>query len=50
MSNMNMKIVLNKKNKLVKIKDSYLLDERNIKSIILPSFTKKIFNNVSKYS
>ena len=50
MSNMDMKIVLNKKNKLIKIKNSYLLDKKNAKSQILPSFTKKIFNSVSNYS
>ena len=50
MSNMNMRIVLNKKNKLIKIKNSYLLDKKNIKNQILPSFTKKIFNSVLNYS
>ena len=50
MSNMDMKIVLNKKNKLIKIKNSYLLDKKNIKGQILPSFTKKIINSVSNYS
>jgi A/G-specific adenine glycosylase len=50
MSNMNMRIVLNKKNKLIKIRNSYLLDKKNIKDQILPSFTKKIFNSVSNYS
>ena len=50
MSNMDMKIVLNKKNKLIKIKNSYLLDKKNIKHQILPSFTKKIFNYVLNYS
>tara|TARA_Y100000590_G_scaffold113876_1_gene129738 strand:- start:1775 stop:2767 length:993 start_codon:yes stop_codon:yes gene_type:complete len=49
MSNMNMKIVLNKKNKFIKIKNGYLLDKKNIKNEILPSFTKKIFNSVSNY-
>ena len=49
MSNMDMKIVLNKKNKLIKIRNSYLLDKKNVKSQILPSFTKKIFNSVSNY-
>jgi len=48
-SNMDMKIMLNKKNKRVKIKNSFLLDKENIKSQILPSFTKKIFDTVSKY-
>ena len=50
MSNMDMKIVLNKKNKLINIRNSYLLDKKNVKSQILPSFTKKIFNSVSNYS
>ena len=50
MSNMDMKIVLNKKKKLIKIRNSYLLDKKNVKSQILPSFTKKIFNSVSNYS
>ena len=49
MSNMDMKIVLNKKNKKAKIKNSYLLDKNNNQTYILPSFTKKIFNSVSKY-
>ena len=49
MSNMDMKILLNNKNKRVKIKNSFLLDKENIKSQILPSFTKKIFETVSKY-
>ena len=49
MSNMDMKILLNNKNKRVKIKNSFLLDKENIKSQILPSFTKKIFDTVSKY-
>ena len=48
-SNMDMKIVLNKKNKFIKIRNSYLLDKKNIKGQILPSFTKKIFNSVSNY-
>ena len=50
MSNMDMKIILNKKNKLIKIKDSFLLDKRNIKSQIIPSFTKKIFNSISNHT
>ena len=49
MSNIDMKIILNKKNKLIKIKDSFLLDKRNIKSQIIPSFTKKIFNSISNH-
>ena len=50
MSNMDMRIVLNKKKKLIKIRNSCLLDKKNIKGKILPSFTKKIFNSVSNYS
>jgi len=50
MSNMYMKILLNKKNKFVKIRNSYLLDKKKINIEILPAFTKKIFNTVSNYS
>ena len=50
MSNMDMNIILNKKNKLIKIRRGYLLSKKNIKSQTLPSFTKKIFNSVSNYS
>jgi len=49
MSNMKMKIILNKKNKLPKIKNSVMLNKNNIQNIILPSFTKKIFKSVSRY-
>ena len=49
MSNMKMKIILNKKDKLPKIKNSFLLNKNNIQTIILPSFTKKIFKSVSRY-
>ena len=38
-----------KKNKLNKIKNGHMLDKNNIQNKILPSFTKKIFNNISKY-
>ncbi len=48
-SNMNMKIILNKKNEKPKIKNGYMLDKNNIESKILPSFTKKIFKSISKY-
>ena len=47
MSNMNMKIVINKNDKIKKTRDSLLLDKTNINKYILPSFTKKIFNSVS---
>ena len=49
MSNMEMKIALNKKIKKTKIKNSFLLNKENINSFILPSFTKRIFKSVSKY-
>ena len=50
MSNMDMRIVLNKKKKLIKIRNSCLLDKKNIKDQILPSFTKKIINSASNFS
>jgi A/G-specific adenine glycosylase len=50
MSNMDMRIVLNKKKKLIKIRNSCLLDKKNIKGKILPSFTKKIINSASNFS
>ena len=46
MSNMDMKIILNEKNKLPKIKNSFMLNKNNIQTMILPSFTKKIFKSV----
>ena len=49
MSNMEMKIALNKKIKKTKVKNSFLLDKENIDTYILPSFTKKIFKSISKY-
>jgi len=49
MSNMDMKIILNKNNKNKKIKGDFMLDKNNINKIILPSFTKKIFKTVSKH-
>ena len=48
LSNMDMKIILNKIDRLPNIKNKILLNHANIKSIILPSFTKKIFSSVSK--
>tara|TARA_Y100001970_G_scaffold269395_1_gene361829 strand:+ start:3814 stop:4800 length:987 start_codon:yes stop_codon:yes gene_type:complete len=47
MSNMNMKIIINKNNKIKKIRDSLLVDKSNLNKYILPSFTKKIFNSLS---
>ena len=49
MSNMEMKIVLNKKYKKAKIQNSYLLNDENINNYILPTFTKKIFKSISNY-
>ena len=48
MSNMDMKITINKKNKKGKLSNSFLLDEDDIKKYILPSFTKKIFKSIMK--
>ena len=49
MSNMDMKIFLNKNNINKKIKSDFMVDKKNINKIILPSFTKKIFRNLSKH-
>ena len=49
MSNMDMKIILNKNNINKKIKGDFMVDKKNINKIILPSFTKKIFRNLSKH-
>ena len=49
MSNMDMKITINKKNKKKDLRNSFLLDKKDIKKYILPSFTKKIFKSVEKY-
>ena len=49
MSNMDMKISINKKNKKADLRNSFLLDKDDIKKYILPSFTKKIFKSIVKY-
>ena len=49
MSNMDMKITINKKNKKTYFKNGLFLDKDNIKKNILPSFTKKILKSVVKY-
>ena len=49
MSNMDMKISINKKNKKINLSNSFLIDKVNLKNYILPSFTKKIFKSVIKY-
>jgi len=48
LSNMDMKIILNKIDRLPNIKNKILLNPTHTKSIILPSFTKKIFSSISK--
>ena len=48
LSNMDMKIILNKVDRLPNIKNKILLDRAHTKSIILPSFTKKIFSSIHK--
>ena len=48
LSNMDMKIILNKVDRLPNIKNKILLNRTHTKSIILPSFTRKIFSSVSK--
>ena len=49
MSNMDMKISINKKNKKIYLSNSFLIDKVNIKNYILPSFTKKIFKTIVNY-
>ena len=48
LSNMDMKIILNKVDRLPNVKNKILLKCQHNNSIILPSFTKKIFSSVSK--
>ena len=48
-SNMDMKISINKKNKKINLSNSFLIDKVNLKNYILPSFTKKIFKSVMNY-
>ena len=49
MSNMDMKITINKKNRKKYLSKSFLLDKDDIKNHILPSFTKKIFKSIQRY-
>ena len=49
MSNMDMKITINKKNKKTYLSNSFLLDKDDIKNYTLPSFTKKIFKSIVGY-
>ena len=46
-SNMKMKIIINKNNKIKKTRDSILLNISNMNKYILPSFTKKILKSIS---
>ena len=46
-SNINIKININKNNKIKKTKKTIFINKKNINKYILPSFTKKIFNSVS---
>ena len=48
LSNLDMKIILNKIKKLPNLTNKILLEKDNSKSKILPSFTKKIFNSINK--
>ncbi len=49
LSNMEMKILLNNSNKIPKIKNKILIKKNKLSSKIIPSFTKKIFNTISKF-
>ena len=49
MSNMDMKITINKKNRKKYLSNSFFLDKDDIKNHILPSFTKKIFKSIQRY-
>ena len=49
LSNMDMKILINKDSNIKKIKGGLLLDKSNINNYILPSFTKKIFNQLPNH-
>ncbi len=49
MSNMDMKITINEKKRKKYLSNSLLIDKKDIKNHILPSFTKKIFNSVIRY-
>ena len=49
MSNMDMKITINKKNKKTFSSNIFLLGKEDIKNYTLPSFTKKIFKSIVSY-
>ena len=49
LSNMEMKILLNNSNQVPNIKNKILVKKDQLSSEIIPSFTKKIFNTISKF-
>ena len=49
MSNMEMKIKINKKNKKKILSNSFLINKDEIKNYIIPSFTKKILKSITRY-
>lgn len=49
LSNMNMKIIINKNNNRKIIKNGFLLNKSNFSKFILPSFTKQIFNSLTHF-
>ena len=49
MSNMDMKISINKKNTTTYLNNSFFINKVDIKKHILPSFTKKIFKSIVNY-
>ena len=49
LSNMNMKIIINKNINRRIIKNGFLLDKSNFSKFILPSFTKKIFYSLPNF-
>tara|TARA_Y100001980_G_C14455866_1_gene238792 strand:- start:499 stop:936 length:438 start_codon:yes stop_codon:yes gene_type:complete len=49
LSNMEMKILLNNSNQVPNIKNKILVKKDELSSEIIPSFTKKIFNTISKF-
>jgi len=49
MSNMEMKIKINKINKKKILSNSFLINKDEIKNYIIPSFTKKILKSITRY-
>ena len=48
-SNMDMRIKINKIKKNKYFNNSFLIGKNDLKNHILPSFTKKIFNSIMRY-